>query len=476
MDNDPNTWLLQEFISMDSSGQRTFLANLVKSLPASQVKYLADLCHRHRPSDPFQHLPPHICRRILHSCQPETVVRIGRASKRWREISLQDSGLWKGMSIKHPLSRVARKCGQGNLIKCFQAERRLRLNWQQNKARMYSIMCHGNSAITCLQIDETNGRFYTGSEDNHVKVWQINPATGSLERVAKLSGHRGGVWAMKAAGDVLISGSTDRCLIVWDLKTMTIMHRLIGHISTIRCLEIWKEFCISGSRDGTLKIWNWQTGELVHRIHAAHTSSVRCMALFGKGAIVSGSYDNSCALWDIQTGRLIARFTGHWDKVYSVACHGRYIFSGSMDGSVRVWRYGRDDAVRVLAGPRTLVGNLKVANGKLAAACTDGSLRLWDISRLILLDDVNAIESLIYHPQAHPNSITTIDMNRWAVITGSESVCRLWDLSGYAGAHSMLLDSANGEMIWRVALSESFAAVAYQEAGRTKLNIYNYSP
>ena len=64
------------------------------------------------------------------------------------------------------------------------------------------------------------------------------------------------------------------------------------------------------------------------------------VALSGDGRyIVSGSDDGTVAVWDLQTGARLHELTGHHGGVRSVALSGdgRHIVSGSDDGTVAVW-------------------------------------------------------------------------------------------------------------------------------------------
>jgi len=192
------------------------------------------------------------------------------------------------------------------------------------------------------------------------------------------------------------------------------------------------------------------------------------MALFRSGFAVSGSYDNTCALWNIRTGELVQRFLGHTDKVYSVSSHGDKIFSGSMDGTVRLWSPSLSHPERIIYGHRGLVGNLHILGNLIASASTDGSVKVWDIKKQ---------QPILSLPTAHPTSITTIDMNRWALITGSDGYCRLWEpITGRMIADlSFSAASAGPCLVWRVALGEALCAVAYRSDGTTHLDIYNYA-
>jgi hypothetical protein len=55
--------------------------------------------------------------------------------------------------------------------------------------------------------------------------------------------------------------------------------------------------------------------------------------------IASGSYDGTIKIWDATTGALVRTLTGHSDWVFSVSYSpdGRYIASGSRDGTIKIW-------------------------------------------------------------------------------------------------------------------------------------------
>jgi hypothetical protein len=53
-------------------------------------------------------------------------------------------------------------------------------------------------------------------------------------------------------------------------------------------------------------------------------------------------------LWDLQTGRMLRRFAGHQDAVTSLAFapKGRYVLSGSLDGTIRLWVFPEPESLR----------------------------------------------------------------------------------------------------------------------------------
>lgn len=156
------------------------------------------------------------------------------------------------------------------------------------------------------------------------------------------------------ANALIVSGGCDKQLRVWDVKSGYCIYVLEGHSSTIRCLRVLhnRPIAVSGSRDATLRVWDVQRGKLLRTL-TGHEESVRCLDVCGNQA-VSGSYDCTCRvsssisfiiinshgllqLWNIDTGECLHVLRGHLHQIYSVAYDGKYIASGGLDTTVRVW-------------------------------------------------------------------------------------------------------------------------------------------
>ena len=122
---------------------------------------------------------------------------------------------------------------------------------------------------------------------------------------ATLQGHTGGVWCLEMKDDLIVSGSTDRSLRVWDaasgeckrvsyflytgIVVQPYFQALYGHSSTVRCMAMKDNYVVSGSRDNTLRLWNLDTFQC-EGVLQGHVAAVRCVCFDGK-KIVSGSYD-----------------------------------------------------------------------------------------------------------------------------------------------------------------------------------------
>jgi F-box and WD-40 domain protein CDC4 len=323
----------------------------------------------------------------------------------------------------------------------------------------------------------------------------------------QLDGHQGGVWALAARDELLVTGSTDRTLILWNWETGERLADLIGHSSTVRCVLILpgRRLIVSGSRDGTVRVWLPPSGHCVS-ILTGHSASVRCLADAGDDRhVISGSYDGTIRVWDVLEGKLAFAVGGSHDgKVYSLAATRQFIFSGGMDAKIRVWSAKTGAPIDVFSDHSALVGLLEVRGNHLVAGSTDGSISLWDTRTLRRIKHIEL---------AHRASITALDLNRHVVISGSERGLRLWSIAemtiagggggggggtigareagegssttatvckGSGGLPEEPVDpislSDKPEVVWRICMGDRVAIVAYQQAGITRLDHYDFGP
>lgn len=93
-----------------------------------------------------------------------------------------------------------------------------------------------------------------------------------IEEQIKLPGHRWNISALgfNNSGLHLASGSWDKSLLVWDLKTLEDPVKLDGngegHKQPVTCVSwfpLIECMLISGSADNSLIIWNGETGDMM---------------------------------------------------------------------------------------------------------------------------------------------------------------------------------------------------------------------
>ncbi len=197
----------------------------------------------------------------------------------------------------------------------------------------------------------------SGSSDCTVRVWDLATGTAIGE---PFTGHGAPVNAVTVAElggrPVAISGSDDREIRVWDLAAGTaIGEPLTGHTGSVNAVAAaeldGRHVIISGSSDQTVRVWDLATGTATghafsvgdrHPLYTRAVNAVLVVELDGRPVVITGSSDCTVRVWDLATGTAIGEpFTGHGGPVNAVAAaelDGRaVIISGSDDQTVRVW-------------------------------------------------------------------------------------------------------------------------------------------
>jgi len=79
---------------------------------------------------------------------------------------------------------------------------------------------------------------------------------GTLEisKVATFVDHTGPLWVLEITSDILISGSSDKTIKLWDLTSMKLVKTLEGHTGIVHCLAVHKGKLISGSDDKSIRV------------------------------------------------------------------------------------------------------------------------------------------------------------------------------------------------------------------------------
>ncbi|QHS72852.1 Rrt13p SPAR_E01410 [Saccharomyces paradoxus] len=364
---------------------------------------------------------------------------------------------------------------------------------------------HVTSVITCLQFEDNY--VITGADDKMIRVYDsINK-----KFLLQLSGHDGGVWALKYAhGGILASGSTDRTVRVWDIKKGCCTHVFKGHNSTVRCLDIVEykniKYIVTGSRDNTLHVWKLpkESSATDHGdehdyplvfhtpeenpyfvgVLRGHMAPVRTVSGHGN-IVISGSYDGTLIVWDIAQMKCLRILRGHKDRVYSaIYDHQRKrCISASMDTTIRIWdlkdiRNNEErshvansaspytevlDAMYVLHGHTALVGLLTLSDRFLVSAAADGSIRCWDANTYLLKFSFNNTEL---------NTTTALHASDEVLVSGSEGLLNIYNLSSGLLVHSDTLSGA--DQVWDVNFRDNTLAAAVQRDGQSFLEILDF--
>ncbi|GMM35751.1 ubiquitin-binding SDF ubiquitin ligase complex subunit [Saccharomycopsis crataegensis] len=179
-------------------------------------------------------------------------------------------------------------------------------------------------------------------------------------KIKRFEGHSDGILCLQFNHKILITGSYDCTVKVWDLKTCKVIRTLVGHTRGVKTLVFDDKKVITGSLDGTIMVWNLATGTSLST-YRGHSDGIMSVDMLGK-TIVSGSADKTIKIWNVET-RTCHTLRGHTDWVNSVKIHGpsKTIISASDDCTIRIWSLENNSCLKVFSGPNGHIGQVQCA-------------------------------------------------------------------------------------------------------------------
>ncbi|MBD2603463.1 serine/threonine protein kinase [Scytonema hofmannii FACHB-248] len=264
----------------------------------------------------------------------------------------------------------------------------------------------------CIAISRDNSILVSGSYDKTIKIWNL--PDGTLIRT--LTDHSGGVSsvAISPDGQTLVSGSRDKTIKIWQIADGTLIRTLTGHSSSVFSVAMSKDgqTLVSSSADKTIKIWQIADGTLIRTL-TGDSDYVNSVAISPDGqTLVSGSGDKTIKIWQIADGILIRTLTGHSRSVSSVAISpdGRTLVSGSNDKTIKIWNLPDGTLIRTLTDHSGGVSSVAISpDGQtLVSGSGDKTIKIWNLADGTLIRTLTGHSSSVYSVAISPDGRTLV--------------------------------------------------------------------
>jgi WD40 repeat protein len=254
-----------------------------------------------------------------------------------------------------------------------------------------------------------------------------------------LKGHTGPcAVAFSPDGKTLATGSHDKTIKLWDVKTGKEQATLEGHTHPVSSVTFSPDgkTLASGSENG-VRLWDVATGKTTLILKGRGAGEHPTFSTDGKTLAVAGVnwFDDTITLWDVGTGKFVKALThkGHpviglvflpGDSVLvSASAGGEYAPS---PGSIMLWDVETGKPKTTLSGPADrdlsldegwIVSLACSPDGKtLASASNSRQIRLWDLATGKGTLTINAGWSVTFSPDGK------------TLATGSRgNTIKLWD-------------------------------------------------
>ncbi|KAL4076732.1 WD40-repeat-containing domain protein [Scleroderma yunnanense] len=240
--------------------------------------------------------------------------------------------------------------------------------------------------------------------------------------VLRIEGHRDSVYCLDFDSSRIITGSRDRTIKVWCIKTGACIATFEGHTGSVLCLKFERDwdidsdgvargFMVSGSSDCTVCVW-----DLISTPVATGESDTAAKSKSGHPTMIAGTFGPPRQV----SAELRQVLRGHSAGVLDLKMDDRWIVTCSKDALMNVYDRKTLTLHTILSGHEGPVNAVGLENGRVVSASGDGKMMLWDVET----------GSCIRVFEGHEKGLACIEFKNDLILSGSnDCTIKLWRAS-----------------------------------------------
>ncbi|XP_076656956.1 kinesin-like protein 31E isoform X2 [Halictus rubicundus] len=293
-----------------------------------------------------------------------------------------------------------------------------------------------------LAICATDDLLFSGSKDRTVKVWDLRTGIENFT----LTGHPNNVVALKYSPvQNLLFSVSSAYVKVWDLRAGNICIKTLfssgqaqsGQIALSTQVPMGEtaindlvlsldEQELYAAASDKVRVWDLRRLTHVGRLSTPHTAAVMCLAVSNDGRVIAGSKDHLISLVEPNmSGQSVCLAPPHYDGVQCLTECDSTLFSGSRDMCIKRWDLHRMELVQSLnnAHKDWILGLCMINSGTImVSGCRGGVLKAWSVPK-----EQGGECAPIGEVRAHGSAINAVITNQQHVFTASnDGTVRLW--------------------------------------------------
>ncbi|KAK4033653.1 hypothetical protein C8A01DRAFT_19436 [Parachaetomium inaequale] len=253
-------------------------------------------------------------------------------------------------------------------------------------------------------------------------------------------GHQECVYSLQFNSQYLVSGSRDRTIKVWNMKTRRCLRSLAKHRGSVLCLQFdsdpEEDLIVSGSSDSDVIVWRFSTGKPIQTLKHAHRESVLNVR-FDKRILVTCSKDKTIKVFNrkplrhgdlgyqevdpvptnikdygynlpmtpddfpvIPAWTMIGTLEGHSAAVNAVQIHEREVVSASGDRHIKVWDWPTQLCTRTIVGHNKGIACVQYDGRRIVSGSSDNEVKVFDRQTGLEVANLRSHSSLVRTVQA----------------------------------------------------------------------------
>ncbi|XP_028320206.1 autophagy-related protein 16-1 isoform X2 [Gouania willdenowi] len=158
--------------------------------------------------------------------------------------------------------------------------------------------------VNAVRFSPSSRLLATGGMDRRVKLWEV--ISGRCEPKGALTGSNAGITSIEfdSAGSYLLAASNDFASRIWTVDDYRLRHTLTGHSGKVLCARFLLDSVriVSGSYDRTLKLWDLRSKVCMKTVFAGSScNDIVCT----EQCVMSGHFDKKVRFWDIRAETIV---------------------------------------------------------------------------------------------------------------------------------------------------------------------------
>jgi WD40 repeat protein len=268
----------------------------------------------------------------------------------------------------------------------------------------------------------------SGSDDGTVRVWDVERAI----QLRELDGHSDWVRAVAVFpdGKHVASVSDDHTIRIWDLGLFKSIQVIDTGFDWLRVLAVSKDSSVLFTADDSenIKVWDWQAGQQIGLL-TGHAAKINAIKALTDGRVISVSDDRTLRIWDVSTKREINKLVGHTGRIVACAVMNdeSALLTAGTDKNICLWEIGRGGEIepRIVTDKAHWVRDLAFvqAGRRIISASEDRELEVWDV----------ASGSRAAALKGHTDWVSSVSASpegELAVSASDDSTLKIWRLGG----------------------------------------------
>jgi WD40 repeat protein len=261
-------------------------------------------------------------------------------------------------------------------------------------------------------------------------------------------------------GKTIASAGRDRAVLIWDVSTGKLLHRLIGHTHSIKSLAFSRDgkMLVSSSRmNGQVVLWDPIDGTRIREFPGKF--SVPWVAFSPDDRALALVCETGVRILNPKTGAVRGNIKERDVYWAAFTADGRGILTARRrnrtNSSVRLWKLTTGKEIRSFERPKISSVALSADGRVLAAGNQDGSIRVWDVESGKTVRELPSIDTdpgwngyLAFSPDS--KLLATVgdsDMGRAIRILSLENGKEVTRCSGHRNGSSSIAFSADGAKV-----------------------------